>query len=122
MAAADTTLMMTAAGVKIFKGVLTTVASTLQDVRWDLFQFFGNNVYNYNVELFGRVLHREKVRVHTASEERERKRKRKERKQQERSYAVISMVCAADEFASSGSVLVALRLRTPSVEPTLEAE
>lgn len=44
-----------------------------------------------------------------------------------KSYAVISMVCTAAcsglvQTAPSGRVLVVLRLRTPSVEPTLEAE
>ena len=43
------------------------------------------------------------------------------------SYAVISMVCTAAcsgpvQLAPSVCVLVVLRLRTPSVEPTLEAE
>lgn len=66
--------------------------------------------------------------MHTASEE-ERKngRVKREKTEQEQSYAVISMVCAAVcsglvALAPSGSVLVVLRLRTPSVEPMLEAE
>ena len=76
--------------------------------------------------------HTGKFQVHTASEEEEeekkKKKKRKERtEQEEQSYAVISMVCPAVsaglvQLALSGSVLVVLRLRTPSVEPTLEAE
>lgn len=62
----------------------------------------------------------------TASEEEESQGER-ERTEQEQSYAVILMVCAAVclglvDLAPSGSVLVVLRLRVPSVEPTLEAE
>lgn len=50
-----------------------------------------------------------------------------EKTEQEQSYAVISMVCGAVcsglvALAPSASALVVLRLRTPSVEPTLEAE
>lgn len=45
----------------------------------------------------------------------------------EQSYAVISMACTAVcsglvVLAASGMALVILRLRTPSDEPTLEAE
>lgn len=45
----------------------------------------------------------------------------------EQSYAVISMVRGAVcsglvDMAPSAAALVALRLRTPSVEPTLDAE
>lgn len=60
-------------------------------------------------------------------EREESQRVKREQTEQGESYAVISMVCAAVcsglvELAPSGSVLVALRLRMPSVEPTLEAE
>ncbi len=76
-----------------------------------------------------RLREREKFQVHTASEGRKRRRIEwwRERKQQEQSYAVMSTVFAALcsgllELAPSGSALVVLRLRMPSVEPTLEAE
>lgn len=70
--------------------------------------------------------------VHTASEEEEEEKKKNrgvktERAEQQQSYAVISTVCTAVcsglvQLAPSGAALVVLRLRTPSVEPTLEAE
>lgn len=107
------------------KPLLTTVASTLQDVTWDFFWLFWKNVYNYDVELMDCVSDRGTFREHTASEEEDhRERGRKEREQ---SYAVISMVSVATclglvELAPSGGALVVLRLRVPSVEPTLEAE
>lgn len=50
----------------------------------------------------------------------------REREGQEQTYAVSSMVCAAVcsglESAPCGSVWVVVRLRVPSVDPTLEAE
>ncbi|KAI4823673.1 hypothetical protein CesoFtcFv8_011827 [Champsocephalus esox] len=69
--------------------------------------------------MFGCVRHRRKV-----SGARSIRRKR-ERTEQGESYAVISMVCSAmcpGMVAPSGSVVVVLRLRAPSAEPTLEAE
>lgn len=77
------------------------------------------------LEMFGCVRHREgKFQAHAASGGREREQSR-ERTEQGESYAVISMVCSAmcpGMVAPSGSVVVVLRLRAPSAEPTLEAE
>lgn len=66
----------------------------------------------------------------TATEGGEEKKKnggvKTEEAEQEQSYAVISMrtaVCSGPvQLAPSGSAPVVLQLRTPSVEPTLEAE
>lgn len=105
---------------------LTTVASTLRDVTCDVFRLCGKNVYNYDVELLGCVSDRVTFRVHSVRGRGITGRER-ERTEQEQYYAVILMVCAAVcsglvDLAPSGSVLVVLRLRVPSVEPTLEAE
>lgn len=102
--------------LKIFKGVSLLYVLDVTFFLWEERLWLQRLAASY----------RGKFQVHTASEE-EKKKKRKERTEQEQSYAVISMVCPAVsaglvQLAPSGSVLVVPRLRTPSVEPTLEAE
>lgn len=92
------------------------VISTLNDVTCLTFFFFGRTFTTKNSRVEFRRTGGEEESLSIDDE-----------KEQEQSYAVISMVCGAvspplAELAPSGSVLVVLRPRTPSVEPTLEAE